>query len=336
MTVLEVPELQTRRLVLRPFDGADAEAFAAMNADPRVMESFPSSLSRAESDTLLGLLRNHLEENGFGLWAVSVPDVAPFIGFVGLSTVHFEAPFMKAEHSARGGPCVELAWRLAFPFWGKGYASEGARASVTFAFESLGLSELVAFTTPENLRSRAVVSALGMQHDADGDFDHPRVPAGHRLSRHVLYRLGRGARGAERSLVDREDALARAVRFAAALDEDAFERARPLLAPDISYEVRGSVLTGKNAVLRSYADATRLARRTFERVAYESAVFASDTGARVHFTDVLGNGDREHRHTSVQHLTIDSVGLVRRIVHEDLPGERERLAAFLAVRAPGE
>lgn len=311
------PELQTPRLVLRPLDAGDADALFALCSDPVVMEHFPATLTRAESDALLAKILASVEERGYGVWAVVVPDVTPFAGFVGLSAPGFI-------------PGLELAWRLAAPFWGRGYAREAARAVATFAFETLGADQVAAFTTPMNRRSLRVMEALGMERDAASDFDHPRVPEGHRLRRHVVYRLARPedpARGA-RSVAER---------FAAALDADAFEVARPLLAPGCVYEVRGETLVGPDAILRSYAAASRRARRAFDRVAYESAVEATESGAgaRVRFVDVLGLGGREHRHTSRQHLTLDaSRASVARIVHEDLPGEREALAAFVAAAAP--
>lgn len=173
-------EVRSERLLLRPWRDADREPCAEMNADPRVVEHLPSALTREQSDALLVRLRAHFDEHGYGLWAVEVPGVASFIGFIGLAVVTFDAPFT---------PCVEIGWRLAFPFWGKGYATEGARASLAYGFESLGLSEIVSFTTPANVRSWKVMEKLGMKRDPAEDFDHPRIPEGHRLRRHVLYRL---------------------------------------------------------------------------------------------------------------------------------------------------
>lgn len=172
--------LKTERLLMRPWRDADYEPFARINADPRAMEHFPAPLDRASSDRIAGLIRRFLEENGYGLWAVEVPGVAPFIGFVGLSDPHFEAPFM---------PAVEVGWRLHPDHWGHGYATEAARRAVAYGFEELGLDEVVSFTTPANRPSIAVMERLGMTRDPAEDFDHPRVPAGDPLRRHVLYRL---------------------------------------------------------------------------------------------------------------------------------------------------
>jgi RimJ/RimL family protein N-acetyltransferase len=175
--------LRTARLLLRPWRDDDLPAFAALNADVRVMELFPSVLSRADSDAQAGRIRDHWRDHGFGLWAVEVPGRASFAGFVGLAKPAFDAAFT---------PCVEVGWRLAAEHWGQGYATEGARAAVAHGFEALGLAELVSMTVPANVRSRRVMERLGMARDPADDFDHPRIPEGHALRRHVLYRLRRG------------------------------------------------------------------------------------------------------------------------------------------------
>jgi ribosomal-protein-alanine N-acetyltransferase len=153
-----------------------------MNADPRVMEHFPKLMSREETEASCARIEAHFEEHGFGLWAVEIPGVAPFIGFIGLCVPRFEAHFT---------PCVETGWRLAAEHWGRGLATEGALAVLALGFESLGLAEIVSFTATGNHRSRRVMEKIGMRHDAAGDFDHPSLPAGHALSRHVLYRVAR-------------------------------------------------------------------------------------------------------------------------------------------------
>lgn len=174
-------ELRTDRLRLRRWLPADRGPFAALNADPRVMEHFPAALSREESDTLVARIEAHFDQHGFGLWAVEISNVTPFAGFVGLSVPRFEAHFT---------PCVEIGWRLAAEHWGCGYATEGARAALAFGFDVLGLGEIVSFTVPANLRSRRVMERIGMVHHPADDFDHPALPEGHRLRRHVLYRIG--------------------------------------------------------------------------------------------------------------------------------------------------
>ena len=185
---MAIPELSTDRLRLRAWRVADRAAFAALNADPIVMEHMPATLSSVESDALIARFEAHWRDHGFGLWAVERPEDQQFLGFVGLSRPSFEAPFT---------PAVEIGWRLARDEWGHGYATEAARAVLQFGFESLGLEEIVSFTVPANVRSRAVMERLGMHRDPADDFDHPRLPEGHALRRHVLYRLSRSdwARG---------------------------------------------------------------------------------------------------------------------------------------------
>jgi len=186
---LNVPERRTERLLLRGFRGEDLRPLAELNADPRVMEHFPAPMTLDESAAQLARFRQHWAEHGFGWWAVEVPGVAPFIGWVGLARPRFEAHFT---------PCVEVGWRLAAAFWNRGYATEGAREALGFGWElrSPRLEEIVAFTVPGNARSLRVMEKLGMRHDSGDDFEHPRIPAGHPLRPHVLYRIGRPASAA--------------------------------------------------------------------------------------------------------------------------------------------
>jgi RimJ/RimL family protein N-acetyltransferase len=174
--------LRTPRLVLRHWRPSDRAPFAAMNADPAVMAHFPAPLTAAESDALADAIAAHHAARGFGLWALEIPGVTPFAGFVGLSVPGFAAPF---------APCVEIGWRLAAAHWGHGYATEAARAVLAHAWDALRLDEVVSFTTAGNDRSRAVMTRLGMRYDPADDFDHPRLPPGHPLRRHVLYRVAR-------------------------------------------------------------------------------------------------------------------------------------------------
>jgi RimJ/RimL family protein N-acetyltransferase len=171
--------LRSERLILRRWRPEDREPFAALNADPAVMEHFPATLSREESDALADRIEAELDEVGWGLWAVEVAGGTPFIGFVGVHRVAFEAPFT---------PAVEVGWRIAHEHWGKGYATEAAAVSVRHGL-SRGIEEIVSFTSVGNQRSRAVMQRLGMIHDPADDFDHPKLPVGHRLRRHVLYRF---------------------------------------------------------------------------------------------------------------------------------------------------
>jgi RimJ/RimL family protein N-acetyltransferase len=182
--VNESPELRTERLLLRRWQPTDRAPFAALNADPRVNEYLPGELSRVQSDEMAARIDANFDRNGFGLWAVEVCNVAPFIGFIGLAVPRFEAHFT---------PCVEIGWRLSADRWGRGYATEGARAALAFGFNVVGLREVVSFTVPKNIRSRRVMEKIGMKHDPSEDFDHPALPAGDRLLRHVLYRIARPA-----------------------------------------------------------------------------------------------------------------------------------------------
>ncbi len=170
--------LRTERLLLRQWRDDDRDPWAALNADPEVMRHFPSTLSREQSDDFVDRHRGLLDARGWGLWAVEVPDVAPFIGFVGLNEPGFEAEFT---------PCVEVGWRLAREHWGKGYATEGARAALAHAFDELALDEVLSFTVVGNAGSRAVMEKIGMTFDRE--FDHPNLSDGHPLRRHVLYRI---------------------------------------------------------------------------------------------------------------------------------------------------
>jgi RimJ/RimL family protein N-acetyltransferase len=173
--------LTTPRLSLRLWRDEDSAPFAALNADPRVREHYPNVLTRSESDASMARIRAHFEQHGFGNWALELRDRPGLIGYAGLSHPTFAPPC---------GPCVEIGWRLAFAYWGHGYATEAAEAAVHAAFEQIGLAEIVSFATTGNLRSRRVMEKLGMTHDPADDFDHPLLP-GHPLSRHVLYRLRR-------------------------------------------------------------------------------------------------------------------------------------------------
>lgn len=151
-----------------------------MNADLEVMKYFPSPLDRAASDALVDRIEAGFDECGFGLWAVDRLDTQSFIGFVGLSVPRFEAHFT---------PAVEIGWRLSRSSWGQGFATEAALRVVAAGFDEFGLDQIVSFTAKVNAPSIAVMNRLAMTHDADDDFDHPALPPGHLLQRHVLYRL---------------------------------------------------------------------------------------------------------------------------------------------------
>jgi len=174
--------LETPRLILRPWREEDLEPFAAMNRDPEVMRYFPSTSDLEASRALIERARASFTALGFGPWAVERPGIDPFIGFIGLSVPRFQAHFT---------PCVEIGWRLARRHWGLGLATEGARAVLDHALGPLGLREVVSFTTETNLPSRRVMDKLGMTHDPADDFRHPKLPPEHPMSPHVLYRTRR-------------------------------------------------------------------------------------------------------------------------------------------------
>lgn len=175
--------LITKRLILRPWKKEDLDPFAQMVADPKVMEFFPSVLTKEESDCLAARFQEHIEKTRWGLWATQEKESGSFIGFIGLSPVTlFKEPF---------APAVEIGWRLAHPFWNKGYATEGAKAALEYGFNILNLEEIVAFTAKLNLRSQNVMRKLRMHYNPKDDFEHPKVPEGNILRHHVLYRLNK-------------------------------------------------------------------------------------------------------------------------------------------------
>jgi RimJ/RimL family protein N-acetyltransferase len=175
-------EICTARLRLRSWREDDFDAYAALNADPRVMEFYPSLVSREESRQRFERWCLRTAERGYGYWPVDLIGGPAFIGLIGLAEPDFDAPFM---------PAVEIGWRLAAAHWGRGYATEAARGALAFGFERLGLPEVVSFTTEANARSRRVMEKLGMDRSSDDDFLHPLIPDGHPLRPHVLYRLRR-------------------------------------------------------------------------------------------------------------------------------------------------
>ncbi|NVK33573.1 MAG: GNAT family N-acetyltransferase [Rhodobacteraceae bacterium] len=176
--------LETDRLILRPWRDEDLAPFAEMNADPMVMEYFPSTLTRTQSDDLVSRAQTKFLNDGFCFQPAEEKDTGSFIGFVGLSVPSFPSPVPFQ-------PCVEIGWRLDKKFWGRGYASEAALCWLGFGFETLGLSEIVSFTAEQNRRSQRVMERIGMRRTVDDDFLHPALPDQHPLQRHVLYRLSR-------------------------------------------------------------------------------------------------------------------------------------------------
>ena len=188
--VLALSVIETARLVLRQWRDDDLEPFAELNADPEVMEFFPSTQTRSESDAAAKANRAHIDEHGWGLWAVEVVATGQFAGFIGLWAV--PAPEFSFA------PAIEVGWRLARRHWGRGYATEGATAALDYGFRELGVAEIVSMTSVVNVRSRRVMEKLGMMTDPADNFEHPRVPEGSPLRPHVLYRIARPT-GAARS-----------------------------------------------------------------------------------------------------------------------------------------
>jgi RimJ/RimL family protein N-acetyltransferase len=174
------PTIESARLTLRGWRDDDVEPWTAMGADERVMEFFPGTYDRPKALSIAALIRAALDANGHGWWVLEPKEGPAFGGVIALQAVPFEAPFT---------PAIEVGWRLPYDLWGKGYATEGARAALNFAFDKLHVDEVVAMTSALNLRSQRVMERLGMTRDPGDDFDHPKVPAGNRLQRHVLYRI---------------------------------------------------------------------------------------------------------------------------------------------------
>lgn len=174
--------IETPRLILRGWRESDLDPWAALNADPEVMRHFPATQTRIESDAMAARNQDHIDQHGFGLWAVERREDGAFLGFTGLMVLRESNPL---------APGVEAGWRLARHAWGQGYATEAARAAMDDGFTRLGLKQVVAFTARPNLPSQAVMARLGMTRRPDLDFDHPMVPEGHALRPHLVWSLDR-------------------------------------------------------------------------------------------------------------------------------------------------
>ena len=172
-------ELETNRLILRNWTDKDFEYFYALNSDPVVMEYFPKTLDRRESDELANKARSLIEENGWGFWACELKGCSEFMGFVGLNSPDYDLPF---------GPCIEVGWRFAKKYWGHGYATEAGMASLNYAFTQLNVEEVVSFAVANNRKSIAVMERLGMSN-MNSNFSHPKVPENSLLREHVLYKI---------------------------------------------------------------------------------------------------------------------------------------------------
>lgn len=171
--------LKTNRLILRHWKESDLPLFYKLNSNPKVMEYFPFTLTKEQSDNMARKIQKELSEMSYGLWAVELKLNQTFIGFIGLHYQDFNTTF---------SPCIEIGWRLDFPFWGYGYATEGAKCALKYGINTLKIEEIVAFTPKINYRSRRVMEKLNMSYDSKDDFLHPKIPKGHPISEHVLYR----------------------------------------------------------------------------------------------------------------------------------------------------
>lgn len=176
--------IETERLFLRTWEDKDAHSFFEINQDPQVIEFLRGSLAMEEINQFIHSAKIHQAQLGYGLWAVELKEAAEFIGYIGLRNTDFSEPY-----GAPFAPAVEVGWRLGSQYWGKGYATEGAKACLDFGFNVIGLDEIVSFTVPMNRRSIRVMEKIGLQHDEKGDFRHPKLALDHLLSQHVLYKL---------------------------------------------------------------------------------------------------------------------------------------------------
>jgi ribosomal-protein-alanine N-acetyltransferase len=174
--------IETERLLLREWENQDLETFANINRDPKVMEFMPGLLTLEETSNWMNKIKQHFVKYRYGYWAVTLKNSDELIGYTGLNVPSYETHFT---------PCVEISWRIASKHWGKGVATEAARAVLTNGFEKYGLKEIVSLTVPANKRSIRVMEKIGMKRDLSGDFNHPILPKEHPLSKHILYRISK-------------------------------------------------------------------------------------------------------------------------------------------------
>ena len=172
--------IETDRLILRTWKDEDASAYFDINQDPKVIEFLPKALSTQQVKDFISAMNDQYIKSNYTLFAAELKKTGELIGFIGLSYIDWQAPFT---------PLHEIGWRLGSLYWGKGYATEGAKAVLNYGFNHCGLEEIVSFTVPMNKRSIRVMEKIGMQHDRAGDFAHPKLPRDHKLSKHVLYRI---------------------------------------------------------------------------------------------------------------------------------------------------
>lgn len=176
---MKIKFFETERLILRKWRHSDLEPYYQINQDPKVIEFLRGPLTREECQNFINETNRRIDENGYGLWAVELKENQKLLGFVGLNSPDFTAHFT---------PCVEVGWRLASQYWGRGYASEAAKLALEIGFKKFNLPEIVSFTVPQNIRSQAVMKKIGMIRDLKGDFLHPKLTFDHRLSHHILYK----------------------------------------------------------------------------------------------------------------------------------------------------
>lgn len=172
--------IETNRLNLRTWGIADADPYFQINQDPKVIERLPGPLTIAQVKDFITRANKQQDQKGYTLWAVELKETGEIMGFTGLNYTDWGSLFT---------PAVEVGWRLGSQYWGKGYATEAAKASLEYGFTQCDLKEIVSFTVPENLRSIRLMERIGLKRDVNGDFTHPKLPADHPLSQHILYRL---------------------------------------------------------------------------------------------------------------------------------------------------
>lgn len=172
--------IETERLFLRTWKEEDIESYYMINQDPKVIEFLRGKLTMEQVHDFIPAVNAHQEKHGYTLWAAEIKATSELIGFIGLNYTDWPSHFT---------PAIEVGWRLGSQFWGKGYATEGAKACLDFGFSKTGLKEIVSFTVPANVRSTRVMERIGMKRDLNGDFVHSKLEADHTLSKHVLYRI---------------------------------------------------------------------------------------------------------------------------------------------------
>ncbi|SDG47078.1 GNAT family N-acetyltransferase [Pelagibacterium luteolum] len=176
--------LQTTRLNLRPWRTSDADAYAALQGDPIVRRFFPAPLRREQAEADLAAHMDKFATNGFGMLAAELKSTGDFVGLIGIGRV---PDIIKSVIPSQ--PEIEIGWVINHSFWGQGLAPEGATACRDYAFQTLECPEIVAFTAAINTPSQRVMEKIGLTRAPEDDYLHPRIPEGHPLRPHVLYRM---------------------------------------------------------------------------------------------------------------------------------------------------